>query len=229
MRKSGPIMYVRDDDNFIDQYFDPKGARYQPPGDRFEIDHLELALKYVKNFRTAIDGGAYYGSWARYMAKQFDKVNAYEPTLSLYHCLCKNVAVGFWPTIATHCIALGSHIGNIVMGQGKLYHHPGMETIIHTGTNLPSNSPWAHITTVDCMGYDDLDFLKLDIEGYEYFALQGAMETLTRCHPVVMFEENVRGKLEHDVEPGSCGKLLTDLGATLVDRIGSDHIYAWRD
>ncbi len=224
-------MWVRDDDNFIDQYFDPSGARYQPPGDRFEIDHLEVALKYVKNFRVAIDGGAYYGSWARYMAVHFGDVQAFEPNLDTCVCLHRNTHPS--GNVSSICVSLGNLNGQSVVGKGKMYHHPGMDTVLAT-IQVPSDSSLLspdhrRMITIDSLSLHDLDFLKLDIEGYEYFALQGAVETLKRCHPVVMFEENIRGELEHGVEPGSCDKLLTDLGATLVDRIGSDHIYAWED
>jgi len=41
---------------------------------------------------------------------------------------------------------------------------------------------------VDSLGLSDLDLLQLDIEGYEYHALFGAIETLIRCRPVVQVE-----------------------------------------
>jgi hypothetical protein len=35
-----------------------------------------------------------------------------------------------------------------------------------------------------------LDFIKIDVEGYEYSVLQGAMDTLRSFRPILMFELN---------------------------------------
>ena len=35
-----------------------------------------------------------------------------------------------------------------------------------------------------------LDFIKIDVEGYEYFVLDGAKKTLNLFRPIVMFELN---------------------------------------
>lgn len=223
-------MWVRDEDNFMDKYFDPSGIRYQPPGDRFEIDHLERAMGFVTGFRTAIDGGAHYGSWTRHMAGRFEQVMAFEPVLETFKCLIKNTFE--YTDVAVFLAALGSGVGVAKMGRGQLYHHPGMETVLTASVTeeLDDSLPESYVRmlSVDALAFTDLDLLKLDIEGYELRALQGAENTLKRCRPVVIFEENIRGALEYGIPEGSCGGFLTNLGASLVARIGSDHVYAWR-
>jgi FkbM family methyltransferase len=45
------------------------------------------------------------------------------------------------------------------------------------------------MTTLDEMvGAEQIDFIKIDVEGGEYAVLQGAVQTLSRCRPVVVFE-----------------------------------------
>ncbi|MEZ5255662.1 MAG: FkbM family methyltransferase [Ilumatobacteraceae bacterium] len=45
------------------------------------------------------------------------------------------------------------------------------------------------VTTLDKeVGDREVGFIKLDLEGYELFALQGARETLQRCRPALQFE-----------------------------------------
>ena len=44
------------------------------------------------------------------------------------------------------------------------------------------------LTTIDSLELERLDFIKLDIEGYELFALKGAEETIKRCKPLIAFE-----------------------------------------
>jgi FkbM family methyltransferase len=46
--------------------------------------------------------------------------------------------------------------------------------------------------TIDafCSKFDRLDFIKLDMEGSEFRALTGGLETITRLRPVLQIEEN---------------------------------------
>ena len=52
----------------------------------------------------------------------------------------------------------------------------------------------AHFTTLDNWHSENnigaVDFLKIDVEGYEYFVLDGASQILTNHRPIVIFELN---------------------------------------
>jgi len=209
MKKAGQ-MYILDDDNFFNLYF-------SRTGDDFEIDHLNVALKYVQNWRVAIDGGANYGSWSRYMAKQFEKVLSFEAVDDIYECLEKNVE--HHGNIETFNQALGDENKHVTVGHGKRYDNVGCATY-----NGEGKTP---MIPIDSLDLDTLDFLKLDIEGYEYYALLGAKETIMRCKPVIVFEENLRGMLEHNVPDGKCGEFLEELGAKFKTKCNKDYIYGW--
>jgi len=51
------------------------------------------------------------------------------------------------------------------------------------------------VTTVDevagSLEFDQVDFIKIDVEGGELGVLQGAVDTLARCRPILVFEVNV--------------------------------------
>jgi hypothetical protein len=96
-----------------------------------------------------------------------------------------------------------------------------METIVGDG-------PTPRIR-IDDLDLDHLDFLKVDVEGYELFVLKGAEQTLLRHKPVVILEENIRGPLEHGIENGECGIYLASLGARLVGTQNKDLIFSWHD
>jgi FkbM family methyltransferase len=68
----------------------------------------------------------------------------------------------------------------------------------------------------DEIGDLEPDFIKIDVEGAELQVLRGAVDTLTRCRPVVWFEHG-RGAAEYyRTAPGEVWDLLTEVG---LDRI----------
>lgn len=212
MRRSGN-MWIRDDDNFIDRHF-------SVTGDKFEIDHLDAALAFMNTYRTAIDVGAHYGSWSRYLARRFSRVISFEPVAETYACCQKNTQD--FANIELHNKAVGDKTGRVAIGAGKFFVHPGMETITGFGGDI-------ELVTIDSLNIDDLDFIKVDVEGFELQVLQGARRTLSRCKPIVLFEENSRGPLEHGTPNGSCANYLKTLGAELLQVKNNDFVFGWPD
>ena len=68
-----------------------------------------------------------------------------------------------------------------------------------------------------------LDFLKLDLEGYEADALEGCIEQLKRYRPVVLIEEK---NLPHKELDYAARKLLVGIGYAEVARSGRDVVFA---
>ena len=127
-----------------------------------------------------------------------------------YKCLVKNAEVEH------HNQALGEK--------------PGWVSIEKTD---PRNTGQDHVTagsdvemvTIDSLGLENVDFLKLDVEGYELFALKGAEETLKRCKPVVLIEVNGLSE-RYGLHDSEACNYLRDLGFKLKNRVNKDLIYA---
>lgn len=210
MKRSGE-MWIRDEDTFMGAYFDATG-------DKFEIDHLEVALSYCRNTRTALDVGAHYGSWSRHMSRRFDKVFSFEPVRATFECCEKNLA-SFDNVVLNHQ-AVGDRHGHVSVAPGKMYEHPGMETVIGFDGDV-------EMIRIDDLNLPDVDLFKIDVEGFEYHVFRGAINTLLSCKPIVIFEENIRGPLEHDVANGTCALMLESLGARLLSVQNKDFIFGW--
>jgi FkbM family methyltransferase len=73
-------------------------------------------MRFVKNRTVAIDGGAHYGSWTRYMAKDFEKVYSFEPHQRIFECLEKNTE--HLPNVERVPCALGDKPDWIDMADG---------------------------------------------------------------------------------------------------------------
>ena len=79
--------------------------------------------------------------------------------------------------------------------------------------------------SVDSFNYENVDFIKMDIEGYEFFGLLGAEETLKRCSPVVLIEQNGL-ETKYGLQKKEAGKYLESLGYNLKAIANKDYIYA---
>ena len=51
------------------------------------------------------------------------------------------------------------------------------------------------IKTIDSFAYDDVGFIKYDIEGYELRAIKGSEKTIKKYYPVIIVEQN-KGNLD---------------------------------
>ncbi len=166
--------------------------------------------------QVAVDGGAYVGTWSLHLAKHFANVIAYEPVPSNVDCWRRNLEGKSHASVVQ--AALSSHDGLAVM-----YHmHKAYTGRVRERDFADQANGTAEVRAkrLDDANLPVLDLLKLDVEGHEYHALMGALETIKRCRPVVMIEE----KLDFD---RSASKLLIDLGMRHTWRKRFDNLFAW--
>jgi FkbM family methyltransferase len=205
----------------------PVGDRFmasQVKGDgNYQRSHLDEALSKVKNFRTAIDGGAHVGTWSIPMAKRFHRVLAFEPSLDTFEALMKNLASHGSDNVQAFYNALGTKSHRVRMTI------TGFDKAIETG-NLGARFVAAgddvDVITIDSLELKDLDFLKLDVEGSEVAALKGAQDTLRRCKPLILFEDKGLWK-RYGLKRNAPQEFLASLGAHKVARVSMDEIWSW--
>lgn len=178
-----------------------------------QIDHLEAALAYCTQFRVAIDGGANVGTWTVPLKAKFTAVYAFEPAADTFECLERNS-----PYSGNIRAALGDGRGSGRVNADETWPNGTGSRYVTKGDEFP-------IVTIDGMELSELDFLKLDLEGMEPMAIKGAMNTLVRCKPVVLFEEKTRFAARYGYPPGEAARLLKALGYSLEKRIGPDLIF----
>lgn len=211
MKQSGE-MWILDDDDFFRCFF----RRTQ---DQFEIGSLMLAVRYVNNKTTAIDAGAHYGSWSRYMSLMFDNVHAFEPHPKIFECLKKNIEN--YSNVKAYPAALSNVTSFVNIADGE--ENSGCNYVDGPGV-IPS-------LVIDELDFDDVAFIKVDVEGYEYFVLRGAEKTLLKHKPIIHLEDKGHS-LRYNIEQGEAVKYLESLGATVLttysNGLAEDYIMGWR-
>jgi FkbM family methyltransferase len=171
-------------------------------------------ISWKGKFRPAINN---LGVYPRHLSYVFGTVYCFEPSVELFPML---VANAYETNIIKIQAALGFERGLVGTSRerrdGKTNAHEGITHIDGPGP-IPT-------LQVDDLGLPVCDFIQLDLEGYELYALRGASQTLARCRPVVCVEINKSlgfvGIDEEDVRG-----FLRGLGYRFVMRLGSDEGY----
>jgi FkbM family methyltransferase len=148
-------------------------AVFQPEGE--EHDFRE-AHWHPKAGDVVVDVGASYGAYALTAAACGARVIAFEPEPTVAVDLERNVALNPGFDVQVSRDALGSKRGTINMRE--FAPHWPEQTI---------SGPY-YATTLDAYGLERLDWLKVDVEGWEVEVLKGAAETLKRCKPTLIVE-----------------------------------------
>jgi FkbM family methyltransferase len=186
----------------------------------YQRSHLDAALSYVTDFRCAIDGGAHVGTWSRILSGHFERVIAVEPSADTFAALHANMLQFYCANVELHEAALGATAGRVSMvldGRGL--------TLANTGARYVTPGGAIPRITIDSLAVPACGFLKLDVEGSELQALQGAKETLARCRPVVLFEDKRFGSRFGEARDAT-PQFLTSVGYKHVLRSGCDEIWA---
>ena len=187
-----------------------------PPEYQIAVRRSSIALCSKRG--TALDIGANVGLWSRDLVDNFAKVVAFEPVAVFRECLEKNVsganffisplALGDHDTQATMIITEGnsghSHLDPATMGTGDV-----------------------QVVKLDNLNMEDVDYIKIDCEGYEYRVLQGAEQTVKRCRPIMVIEQKPHDAYSKEYGQFAAIALLESWGMIRLDQVRDDWIMGW--
>lgn len=195
----------------------------------WQLDRLAAALLHVPGRAMAVDVGAHVGSWTLAMAEAgFKVVEAFEPAPDTFECLKENAKEWRQEHMHINCLvgltncALGDETKKMGMREDQKYAGG------NTGGRYLKGDGDVWVRPLDVWNLDKLDFLKMDVEGFELFALRGARATILRCKPVVLIEDKHRMAHRYDQQPGAAAQFLIDLGMVELGNVGDDRFFGWR-
>ena len=170
----------------------------------FEPNAFVFLSRVLERDMVVLDGGANEGLFTLYAARRAGPrgaVLAVEPSSREFERLEANIALNRLANVATHKVALGSRTGEAILAVAEP-EHAGMNAIDvrDAGETLPGwteSTESVAVETIDEIvarsGLQRLDLIKLDIEGSEVDALEGASSALSRFRPLILLEaEQVR-------------------------------------
>ena len=158
-----------------------------------QIDiHYQQRYRYyifnnIPRKRTMIDIGANIGIFARPSAELFERVICFEPVFKNFEVLQKNLEN--YHNVELHNLGLGDkdQIVTFELQTLKCGHTKQVEEFVpdpefekHTG----------ELTTLDRFNFQSVDWIKIDVEGFENAVLDGSRDTIQRNRPWLLLEDN---------------------------------------
>lgn len=188
----------------------------------YQLHKLQAAFPYIKNFRHAVDVGAHVGLWSRILARCFARVTAFEPIEDHRACFSENVRPGQGCEVELHPFALASKEEVLPFALS-----PESTGGTHVRMENTGAGPEVVARPLDSFSLAQVDFLKIDCEGYEYYILQGAEQTVRQERPCIVVEQKPGKGSIYGLDDTDAVKLLQSWGAELKFEIAGDFCFAW--
>jgi FkbM family methyltransferase len=161
---------------YVPEWFE-RDFFHSPDGVREFPDHhckqtFLVSQPYIRQFRNAVDIGCRDGEYTRYLQHYFQHTWCFDPRAMKNFCF--NVDL---KKVTHFCCALGDAQSVIQMSGGT---HRLVEGRMYS---VPCYR-------LDDFGLDSVDYIKIDVEGYERKVLCGAEQTILRDRPLIVIEQN---------------------------------------
>jgi len=212
--------WLPDREERVDEFLDESIALGRPA---YQHEKLEAALAITTQRRCALDIGAHVGMWTLQLLQHgFGEILAFEPDDEKHECFSRNIE------------EFGNQGGTVTLRQMGLGDREQRVRIVHkTATSLkthvqPDKRGQLTIRTLDSIvGLDEVDFIKIDVEGFELFVVIGAEQTIRANWPVIVVEQKVGVASErYQVGDLDAIRLLEAWGYTIHQEMRGDFIMA---
>jgi len=184
----------------------------------YQKEHRDTIIKFVKQEKkvlaNAIDVGAHVGFWLKDMCKEFKQVFAFEPVDEVRECLYENVKDSNY-----HCYTYGLGSKDEVK---KINYNPK-----ETGNSYITDNGNKEIVIrkLDNLDLPQIDYIKIDAEGYEMEVIKGGMKIVEKYKPFIHVE--VKGKVleKQGLIPSDIDKFFDEIGYERRLRFKSENVY----
>lgn len=167
---------------------------------------LQILKQYINPNRNILEIGGHCGTssivYASFLNEGY-RVYVYEPQSVLFEILKKNInqnnlqdkIVPF--NCGVFCYKGPGIMNNIDLDGGggtvsRRYTDENNLDCNFGGIGLGKDGEETNLTTIDDMNLDNIGYIHCDAQGSENFIFSGGIQTITRCRPVIYYEDNER-------------------------------------
>ncbi|MEO6967162.1 MAG: FkbM family methyltransferase [Rhodanobacteraceae bacterium] len=145
---------------------------------------MALLADLVKRSDVALDVGANRGVYAYALANIATSVHCFEP---LIEC-CRYIQAYKSDKIIVHSFALSDTSGLLRIYIPIIHGHAVLTRASLDRPSGESVSRDIKVRTLDSFAFPRVDFIKIDVEGFEAAMLRGAHKTIETSHPKLLVE-----------------------------------------
>jgi len=177
----------------------------------YETAELKSMEQFISKEGVFIDVGANIGLFSLYASQFTNQVICFEPFPQNFNSLKQNIKLNNLPNVRLENRAIGETEGVI-----NLYYDDQEKNLGMVSTKPLENGIKKEVKVVSLDSYlmsesiSNIDFIKIDIEGFEYQALLGMRSTLETYHPTLLIEILDQGGSTN--QDNKCDNLLKELG-----------------
>lgn len=204
-----------DEDKFFKEKF---GGR------PYQLRNLKFLRKCCPVKPVIIDVGMHIGQNTIEYATWASEVHGFEPCKSSFELAKKNIECNqqhwskdkyWWYLNSPGSLQLTGKVKLYNVGLGNKNENVYLEHSKNTGHNKivikpNNNSEMVEIRILDSYKFNNIDIIKIDVEGYELFVLEGAKNTIKRCRPVIQLEVNENHLKNFNVTPEQLFEFFDD-------------------
>ena len=162
---------------------------------------LAQILQLLGGNLTVIDVGANFGAYALALSRFVGprgKIHAFEPQRIIFNMLAGSVALNSLNNVFCHHVALGDREGELEIPQFNYSQALNFGSIEFTAEQRepltqkrrhdPKRLEYAPLSTLDRFEFEQVHLITIGVEGMEMQVLDGAIQNLRRCRPVLYLE-----------------------------------------
>ena len=175
---------------------------------------IEYLISIKQPFRNCIDVGSHIGIWSNDFVKLFEWVHAFEIIKEMRECYVKNVD--------------GENYTLYPFGLGREEKIVSVNYVAQhsKNTQIDSNGTYrAEIRPIDSLNLKNIDYIKMDVEGYELEVLKGATKLLNSQTPIIHLEMKMGVLKKFNLDKQTVRDWLAQHGYQQVLKISNEFIF----
>lgn len=173
---------------------------------------VDSLCEHVPERKVVVQAGGNAGYYIRKYAEMFERVYTFEPEPLNFLALSLNCD---FPNVVKFNACVGSEHVFIALNH---HDHDIGATHVHGAGNIPTFK-------IDDLELDRCDLIQLDTEGYEYFGLLGAEQTISKFKPVISIEWHEPWARRYGIKFEMIQTFLDKYGYRQVATYATDLVY----
>ena len=214
------------EDTSFDLYITDDGYQHEQRQEILEHIHKVLG----DDLKNCVDVGGHVGFWTKDLMNHFKHVYVFEPIPFVRECFYRNIPEGNWTMYER---GLGNKSAKVQIkydplssGDTFIDERPHIATDLINGTLNEFRKFLIRIIPLDDLNFKDIDYIKIDAEGYEAEVVRGAFDTIKRCKPFVHCEIKDRILAKTDKKRHEIFDVFTELNYKMVLRSSSEYLFS---